>query len=167
MSAAKARELALVFRETVALYLRLSADASAIHGFGALSGPRRTVLVALAELGPQTVAHLARARGQSRQRLQPVINALIEAGLVAPEGNPLHKRSPLMVLTAAGDRHVERIVQTEQALEEQLRPGSSTKELSQAAAVLRDVRETLQRQMPQLLQKQRASLRRRRRTVNS
>ena len=107
------------------------------------------MLVALAELGPQTVAHLARERGQSRQRLQPVINALIDAGLVAPEPNPLHKRSPLMVLTAPGRRHVEQIVQTEQSLEGQLRPASSTKELSQAAAVLRDVRETLQRQMPQ------------------
>ena len=160
MSAVKARELAVLFRETVALYLRLSADASAIHGFGELSGPRRTVLVALAELGPQTVAHLARARGQSRQRLQPVINALIDAGLIAPEPNPLHKRSPLMVLTAAGGRHVERIVQTERSLEGQLRPASSTKELSLAAAVLRDVRETLQRQMPELLQNRRGRPRR-------
>jgi hypothetical protein len=69
-------ELGWLFKETVSLYLRLTSDASAIHGHGALSGPRRTVLTAFAQSGPQTVARLARSRAQSRQRLQPLINGL-------------------------------------------------------------------------------------------
>jgi len=92
------RELALLFDETVALYLRLTATAAAIYGQGAISGPRRTVLVALARSGPQTVAQLARARAQSRQRLQPLVNHLVREGLLELAENPAHARSPLVVL---------------------------------------------------------------------
>jgi len=66
-----------VFEETVALYHRLTADAAMIHRRGALSGPRRTVLLGLARSGPQSVAHMARTRAQSRQRLQPLVNGLM------------------------------------------------------------------------------------------
>ena len=47
-------------------------------------GRVRTILVALAEAGPQTVSRLARARGQARQRIQPLMNALIRTAWSAP-----------------------------------------------------------------------------------
>jgi DNA-binding MarR family transcriptional regulator len=138
----------LLFGETVALYLRLSAGASAVHGFGHLSGPRRTVLMALAEPGEHTVARLARARAQSRQRLQPLINALAAARLLEFKPNPMHKRSPLVVLTARGLREVQRIRQVEGAALGQLPLRASPRQLADAALVLRGVREVLEQHMP-------------------
>ncbi len=144
-------ELSALFKEVVALYLRLTADASAIHGLGELSGPRRTVLTALAGSGPQTVARLARSRAQARQRVQPLVNALIEEGLVEALPNPMHQRSPLIVLTAAGQQRAREMLKAEMVLLAKLRLAASPRELARAAGVLRDVRETLERQLPALL----------------
>jgi DNA-binding MarR family transcriptional regulator len=138
----------MLFGETVALYLRLSAGASAIHGFGALSGPRRTLLTALAEPGEHTVARLARARAQSRQRLQPLINALADSRLIEFRPNPMHKRSPLVVLTAKGLREVQRIRQAEGEALGQLPLPVTPRQLVDAALLLRGVREVLERNMP-------------------
>ena len=166
MAKTNVQGLAVLFRETVSLYWRLTADSAAIHGVGELSGPRRTILTGLHETGPQTVAHLARSRAQARQRLQPIINSLIDDGLLTPEPNPVHKRSPLMVLTAKGEKHVRHILATEAALLARLRPASSSSEMLKAAAVLQDVRETLRKQLPELLRgaptKARPTVRRRR-----
>jgi DNA-binding MarR family transcriptional regulator len=144
-------ELAALFKETVLLYLRLSAVATALYGLGDLSGPRRTLLLALAESGPQTVARLARVRAQSRQRLQPLINKLIDDGLVRAAPNPMHQQSPLMVLTPAGKKRAREIEETEGAMLAQLRFASSPRQLGAAAAVLREVRETIESQAPELL----------------
>ena len=145
------RELALLFDETVALYLRLTATASAIYRKGEMSGPRRTILVALAASGPQTVAQLARTRAQSRQRLQPLVNNLAREGLVTLTANPAHRRSPLVALTAAGRRSARRIVETESALRARLRIPVAPKRLAAAAAVLRRVRQALAAQMDDVL----------------
>jgi DNA-binding MarR family transcriptional regulator len=160
-AAAPAVELANLFKETVALYLRLTADASAIHGLGSLSGPRRTLLVALAEAGPQTAARLARARAQSRQRLQPLINRLIADGLLEATSNPMHRRSPLLVLTPKGEAQARHVVETEAALREQLRLATPPRKLAEAAAVLREVREALEQQLGALLAKRARPTRRR------
>lgn len=144
-------ELAALFEETVALYHRLTADAAAIHRLGSLSGPRRTVLLALARTGPQTVAHMARARAQSRQRFQPLVNALMADGLIEPQRNPMHKRSHRMALTAKGRTAVKRMVRTESALRSRLELTSPSRRVGRAAAVLREVRLALETQMPQLL----------------
>ena len=138
----------MLFGETVSLYLRLSAGSAAIHGFGQLSGPRRTVLSAIAEPGEHTVARLARARAQSRQRLQPLINALAETRLIEFKANPMHKRSPIVVLTARGQREVQRIRQVEGAILGKLPLAVGPKQLVEAALVLRGVREVLEQHMP-------------------
>src|SRR5262245_5103452 len=143
--------LELLFDETVALYHRLNADAALIHRSGALSGPRRTVLIGLARSGPRTVAQMARGRAVSRQRFQPLVNALIADGLVETRSNPGHKQSPLVALTPRGERTVAGIVERERALRAKLRPASSPERLRRAAAVLRDVRATLAEQLPELL----------------
>lgn len=140
-------ELMMLFGETVSLYLRLSAGASAIHGFGSLSGPRRTVLSAIAEPGEHTVARLARARAQSRQRLQPLINGLAEARLIEFRPNPMHKRSPIVALTTKGQREVQRIRQVEGAALGKLSLPVTPRQLVEAALVLRGVREVLEQDM--------------------
>jgi len=139
-----------LFDETVALYLRLSAVAAAMYGHGEVSGPRRTLLMAIDRAAtPQTVAELARARAQSRQRLQPLVNALVAEGLLAFTDNPAHKRSPLVVLTARGRSTVAAIQRTERANRRRLRLPISSGRLAAAAAVLRDVRGALERYSPQ------------------
>ena len=155
------RELDRLFKETVSLYWRFTADASRIHGRGDVSGPRRTILMALAEAGPQTVSRLARARGQARQRIQPLMNALIRGGLVHAAANPMHRQSPLMVLTASGLAHVEEIRSREGALLERLSLQVPAARLRDAARVLEAVRTTLEQQLPALLAASAAGRRRR------
>ena len=150
---AVADALAELFTATIRLYLRLTADAAAIHGRGELSGPRRTLLLALARSGPRTVAHLARARAQARQRIQPIINGLVAEGLVTLRPNPAHQRSPLVALTAEGRRAVRRIETIERRLRAALKPSSSAQSVRQAARVLDDVREALERDLPVALRK--------------
>jgi DNA-binding MarR family transcriptional regulator len=138
----------MLFAETVALYLRLSAGAATMHGMGNLSGPRRTVLTALAEPGEHTVARLARARAQSRQRLQPLIHALVEARHIELRPNPMHKRSPLIVLTAKGRREIERIRRAEGAALGHLPWPVAPRQMADAAKLLRAVREVLEQNPP-------------------
>jgi DNA-binding MarR family transcriptional regulator len=154
--------LSQLFEDTVALYLRLSADAAAIHRAGELSGPRRTLMVALSRSGPQSVAHLARARAQARQRLQPLVNRLIADGLLEARPNPVHVQSPLIALTARGQRAVTHILSIEDRLQARLRPKSTVRSMRLASKVLRDVRETLEQQLPGLLREGRRTARRRR-----
>ena len=139
-------ELGELFDEAVRLYLRLTALAATMYRRGELSGPRRTLVRALARSGPQTVAHLARARAQSRQRLQPLVNALIDEGLLVTQPNPWHKQSPLVVLTSRGQKVAQDIAEHEGKLREQLLLASSRRRVVQAVEVLRDVREALERQ---------------------
>jgi DNA-binding MarR family transcriptional regulator len=151
----------------VSLYWRLTADAAAIHRRGDMSGPRQTALLALAEGGPHTVARLARSRAQSRQRIQPLINALIGDGLVEAVPNPMHKRSPVLVLTRRGEDQIRRIKEREEGLLSRLRPRGSAARITLAIDVLRDIRETLERQLPALLQDTAQDRRRRRRSAPS
>jgi DNA-binding MarR family transcriptional regulator len=51
---------------------------------------------------PMTAPRLAEAMGVSRQGAQKQLDLLVEDGLVAPEPNPAHQRSPFYVLTAEG-----------------------------------------------------------------
>ena len=139
------RELSELFDESVRFYLRLSAIAAKMHGQGPLSGPRRTVLVNLHRSGPRTVAQLAREREQSRQRFQPLVNALIADGLLQPVPNAAHKQAPLIVLTAKGRRTVERIHAVEQAWRPRLDVSISKTRLADATRVLSDVRGGLER----------------------
>jgi len=133
------------------LYLRLTANAAQIHGGGEVSGSRRTILIALSESGPQTVARLARSRAQARPRIQPLVNALIADGLAIAVANPMHKQSALITLTRAGEKQVREIRKREGALLNRLPLKVSSSRLRSAADVLRDIRETLERELPRLL----------------
>ena len=144
MTTGTAVALGGLFDETVLLYLRLSALAAHIHRKGPLSGPRRTVLVTLARSGPRTVAHMARERSQSRQRLQPLVNALIDDGLLQAMPNEAHRQSPLIALTAKGRKAVERIHRVESEGRSRLALRVSEARVQDATVVLRDVRLALE-----------------------
>jgi DNA-binding MarR family transcriptional regulator len=137
-------ELARLFDETVRLYLQLNAKATAIYRRGELSGPRRTVLMTIARSGPRTVAQVARDRSEARQRVQPLVNALIAEGLLASTVNPAHKRAPLVALTARGEAFVREIAQHESRLRARLKLTVPKTDLVRAADTLKAVREVLE-----------------------
>lgn len=134
-----------LFDESVRVYLRLSALAVKMHGKDPLSGPRRTVLVGLARSGPRTVAQMAREREQSRQRFQPLVNALIADGLVQAVPNPAHRQSPLIALTPKGERAVQRIQQIEVEWRPRLNVPVSTARLTDTVKVMQLIRAELER----------------------
>ena len=150
---ARSNALGELFDATVGLYLRLTAAAASIHQRGDISGPRRTVLMGLARSGARTVAQLARARSQARQRIQPIVNQLIDEGLATLRPNPVHQRSMLVVLTAKGRRAARRIDTIESGLRAQIKPAASIRTLRQAARVLHDVRLAVERDLPAALKK--------------
>jgi DNA-binding MarR family transcriptional regulator len=139
------RELGELFDESVRFYLRLSALAAKMHGKGPLSGPRRTVLLGVARGGPRTVAQMAREREQSRQRFQPLVNALIADGLVQAVPNPAHRQSPLIALTPKGERAVQRIQEIEVEWRPRLNVNVSTLRLKEAHEVMQLIRAELER----------------------
>src|SRR5215469_11125409 len=57
----------------------------------------------LALTGPLTVPQIAKMRPVSRQRMQRLADELAAEGLVEFIGNPQHRRSKLVRLTAKGD----------------------------------------------------------------
>ena len=138
-------ELARLFEEVVRFYLCLNHIASVMHRHGERSGARRTLLVTLARTGPATVAQIARARHEARQRIQPLVNALVKDGILEYGANPAHKRSPFVRLTSKGDAAVRRIVEIESAAREQLDLDVSPRALIAATSVLRRVRTALER----------------------
>ena len=146
----KQEAVARLFDETVLLYLRLTSFAMQIYRRGALSGPRRTVLAGLARTGPRTVAQMAKVRAQSRQRLQPLVNALIDDGLVEALPNPAHKHAHLIAITARGRRQIQRMLATESTFRARLTIESSVRRISQSADVLREMRQAVEAQSAEL-----------------
>lgn len=70
-----------------------------------LTSARWQVLGAVALAGqPLTAPHIADAMGITRQGAQKQLNLLTGEGLLERRPNPLHERSPLYALTAAGAR---------------------------------------------------------------
>jgi DNA-binding MarR family transcriptional regulator len=77
------------------------------------------------------VAHLARARLESRQRFQPLVRALVGQKLLRYLQNPLHKRSPLVMLTEKGEATVRAV----EAREATPRYGRSSRPTSRRATL--------------------------------
>jgi hypothetical protein len=82
--------------------------------------------------------------------LQPLLNALIGEGLLVTQANPLHRQSPLVLLTPRGQQRARQIAEHEGALRERLRLASSRRRIVDAVDVLRDVRQALERQAGEL-----------------
>jgi len=98
----------------------------------------------IARSGPRTVAQVARDRFEARQRVQPLVNALIAEGLLVTTINPAHKRAPLVSLTARGETFVREIAEHESTLRARLKLTMPKTDLVRAADTLQAVREVLE-----------------------
>lgn len=94
---------------------------------------------------PQPVAWLARDLGANRQNVQRIVNDLQEAGLVAFEPNPHHRRAQLVVLTEKGKRTFDAAVRLQAPWVDSLSEGLAVKEIETAQRVVIALRQRLGR----------------------
>jgi DNA-binding MarR family transcriptional regulator len=112
----RAELLSSVIDETRRLFHCLANAAERAHADLGLTASQRAVLEALAFAGLQTVPQIARAKGVSRQHIQTIANALVDAALIETRDNPAHQRSPLLALTPEGERCFQQVQEREQAI---------------------------------------------------
>ena len=92
---------------------------------------------------PQPVAWLARDLGANRQNVQRIINDLQEAGLVAFETNPHHRRAQLVVLTDKGRQTYDAAIRFQVPWVDSLSEGLSVKDIETAHRVVVALRQKL------------------------
>ena len=95
-----------LINEVRLLYQSLVQFGDAIHAGSNVSMGMRAVMEYLDRNGDATVPQVARARRVSRQRIQTLVNPLLERGLVESISNPASKRSPLITLTKTGAKTI-------------------------------------------------------------
>ena len=96
------RPLEVLINEVRLLYQSVVQIADEIHGDSNISLGMRAVLEYLGRNGSATVPHMAKERRVSRQRIQTLVNSLLELEMVKSIDNPASKRSPLIALTPVG-----------------------------------------------------------------
>lgn len=137
-----------VMEEATALTRALRAAADRIHRGTPVSAAHRTVLRVLYHFGPRTVPQLARSQSVSRQHVQVVVNRLLALQLVGLRKNPTHRRSRYVELLDAGVALVEAMNERRWELLQGLSLELEQTELAETVAVLRALRECLQRATP-------------------
>ena len=91
-----------LFDEVRLLEHQLIRTATALHRDLDVTVPGRAVLEFLHRSGPASVPEIARARLVTRQHIQAIVDALLDAGLLERLTNPAHRRSALITLSTAG-----------------------------------------------------------------
>lgn len=109
-----------------------------------LTSARWAILGAIANADrPQPVAWLARDMGANRQNVQRIINDLREAGLVAFEPNPHHRRAQLVILTDKGQQTFDAAMRLQTPWVNRLSERLSVKDIETTHRVMLALRERL------------------------
>lgn len=124
---------------------RLKALADDMHGDLGVTASMRAVMEAIATEGARPVPDIARSRGVSRQHIQVNVDALLNAGLATQRGNPAHKRSPIIALSAKGKRTFATMRRREAKVLEQLAAGLSPESVIAAGQTITALNEVLVR----------------------
>lgn len=136
-----------VTRQIRACFNRLKALADALHADLGVTGAMRAVIESLDEGGEQTVPTIARAKSVTRQHIQVLVNALLEAGLVSTRDNPADKRSPLVALTPKGRAAFATMREREKSVLADLTTALAGQDLDAALATLEALRAHLDRRL--------------------
>jgi DNA-binding MarR family transcriptional regulator len=134
-----------VVNEVRLLNNRLIELVEELHRDTGITASQRAVLEFISRNGPQTVPAIARSRGVSRQHIQVIVNELVSAGLLEPQANPAHQRSPNHALTETGQRSIDELLQREGDYLTTHLDGLDAERLAAAAATLADLRHTLRK----------------------
>ena len=146
MTTSTADATARLIFETLRLANVLTVEGDALVAPLGLSSARWQVLGTLAHLPrPTTVSGLARSLGLARQSVQRVVDEMRRAGLVELRDNPEHKRAWLIVLTPEGQKARARAEALRRPWTEGLAADLDAAHVAQAEAVLRTLRQSLDR----------------------
>ncbi len=129
---------------TVEFFHCLKTIGAQVHHEGELSDTKRSVLMSLHRLGPQTVPQIARSRQVSRQNIQTIVNLLLDDGYVELIDNPAHKRSSMVSLTLSGESFVEEMNLLETEILSRLDFNIENREILKAAEVLKSLKKTFE-----------------------
>ncbi len=130
-----------LINEVRLLYQSLVQVTGALHQDSPVSVGMRAVLEFLDRQGATTVPDIARARRVTRQRIQSLVNPLIDLDLVTPVDNPASQRSPLIKLTKKGAKTILEMRRKEGRL---MKVDVSTATLQAATDTLRQVRQNIE-----------------------
>jgi DNA-binding MarR family transcriptional regulator len=134
-----------LLRENLFLFFRARAVGDRIFARVGQSAGKVSLMRSVYEEGPQSVAHIARARPVARQGVQRMADQLAADGLVEFAENPAHLRSRLVRLTPAGRRLLESIEGGVALWPAEVRGEFTRREVDLALDVTRRLRELLQR----------------------
>lgn len=93
--------LTVLFAQSLRLAARLRAEGDTLAQREGLSAARWQLLGMISD-APLTVAEIARRQETTRQGVQRLVNDMARDGLVTFRDNPVHKTSPLVMMTDAG-----------------------------------------------------------------
>lgn len=126
--------------EVIHTYFRLRIAGEEIGATPPAGAGSFGLLRSLRKDGPQTVPQLARARDVSRQNIQILANVLAKQGLAEFIENPAHKRSRLLRITAAGEKHLALVTKRIEEAYESIAPGMDPNEIRAAISILSELR---------------------------
>jgi DNA-binding MarR family transcriptional regulator len=135
------RPVEQLINEVRLLYQSLVQVGEAIHADSKVSMGMRAVLEYLDRNGDATVPDVARARRVSRQRIQTLVNPLLEMDLAESISNPASKRSPLITLTTTGTKTILEMRRREGR---QMQLAMSETKIREAAQTLSELRRGLE-----------------------
>lgn len=94
---------------------------------------------------PLPIAHVARNMGLSRQAVQRLANEMEKDGLVRFAPNPHHERARLVLMTDQGKAAFRSAMAKQRRWAEHLAEGLSVESIADAACVLRELRQKLEK----------------------
>lgn len=104
----------------------------------------RWQVLGVASGGPASVAQVARNMGLTRQSVQRTADLLAADGLVEYTDNPEHRRAKLMTITSEGQQALDYIQKRQAQWASRIGEQHDPEQMKTAAAVLRQLRETLE-----------------------
>jgi DNA-binding MarR family transcriptional regulator len=138
-------QAAKLVRLVRACFQHLKNLAGSVRAGTGVTESARGVLEHLDVRGASTVPAIARERAVTRQNIQVVVDGLIASGLAAAEGNPAHKRSPIIALTERGRETLGELISRERSVLKALAGDLSGTDVAAAVETLSALRRALDR----------------------
>lgn len=132
-----ARRLAEIYLVVGPLYRRVLRAVEEDAAATGVDAGQRAVLDMLRRNGPMTVPQMAQEQELTRQFVQRMVNAAVDAGLVESAPNPAHRRSVLIRLTARGDAAITEVIQREHRQLREASKGLGAAQIDATLTVLR------------------------------